>query len=569
MMRTRTIAALCGLALLSACGEAEVATAPDAPRTVRTIVAAPAEPTRTRSFPAVLEPPEITPLAFDVGGRLGGLDLRIGQRVRAGEVIATVEAADAELRLAQAEAQLREARVAAANARAESDRQETLFERNVASEAARDAAVTVAEQAEARVAQAERNVELVRETVADTALRSPVDAVVNSIEVQAFGTVRAGEPVATLYRDEGLQATVLVSYDVVSALALGMDVAVRPSDGAPDPLAATVTEIARRAPAVSSFPVVVTLAEARDDLRSGMAVEVMVELPVPSAERGVPLPLSALALQRPADMEAMPRRADVFVVRRDGDAATVRPRTVAIGAVIGDRAFVVDGVEPGERVVTAGVPFLHPGQVVALRVGAEPAPDRPAPSPDTPSAEPPPVVADVAPNDVSLADGNDTDVTAITVPLRAPNEGLATVDIPTNDGRFERSLPDDATSQMELDGNARGVPLDEGVDAGDEAFDAIDPVETGSVEPLPTDEGTASGTEAARIGPSDLPLATSTIQVALNALGYGAGPVDGAMGPRTRAAIEAFQRDEGLEPTGTPDTALAAALRTAREGVER
>lgn len=42
-------------------------------------------------------------------------------------------------------------------------------------------------------------------------------------------------------------------------------------------------------------------------------------------------------------------------------------------------------------------------------------------------------------------------------------------------------------------------------------------------------------------------------QEMLNALGYDAGPADGLMGPRTRAAIEAFQRDYGRQATGTLD----------------
>src|SRR5690606_34503354 len=43
------------------------------------------------------------------------------------------------------------------------------------------------------------------------------------------------------------------------------------------------------------------------------------------------------------------------------------------------------------------------------------------------------------------------------------------------------------------------------------------------------------------------------VQKALNALGYGAGAEDGLMGPRTRAAILRFQREQGFADTGTLD----------------
>ncbi len=46
------------------------------------------------------------------------------------------------------------------------------------------------------------------------------------------------------------------------------------------------------------------------------------------------------------------------------------------------------------------------------------------------------------------------------------------------------------------------------------------------------------------------------IQRHLNDLGYNAGPVDGLIGPRTRAAVRRFQRDQGDAPTGAITFAL-------------
>jgi hypothetical protein len=52
------------------------------------------------------------------------------------------------------------------------------------------------------------------------------------------------------------------------------------------------------------------------------------------------------------------------------------------------------------------------------------------------------------------------------------------------------------------------------------------------------------------------------VQAALAARGYEPGPADGYAGPMTRAAILAFERDQGLPATAAPSDALLAALRT-------
>lgn len=51
------------------------------------------------------------------------------------------------------------------------------------------------------------------------------------------------------------------------------------------------------------------------------------------------------------------------------------------------------------------------------------------------------------------------------------------------------------------------------------------------------------------------------VQSVLAELGYYRGPIDGAFGPETQQAILAFQRRNGLRPTGRVDQNLLAALR--------
>lgn len=56
---------------------------------------------------------------------------------------------------------------------------------------------------------------------------------------------------------------------------------------------------------------------------------------------------------------------------------------------------------------------------------------------------------------------------------------------------------------------------------------------------------------------------SSGIQARLQNLGYDPGPIDGVFGPRTSAAVKAFQEANGLDPTGTIDENFLSALERA------
>lgn len=65
---------------------------------------------------------------------------------------------------------------------------------------------------------------------------------------------------------------------------------------------------------------------------------------------------------------------------------------------------------------------------------------------------------------------------------------------------------------------------------------------------------------------ADYRAQVKSVQTALNAHGFDAGPADGALGPRTRAAIRGYQAAEGLSVTGQIDDSLLASLQIAGSG---
>jgi hypothetical protein len=76
----------------------------------------------------------------------------------------------------------------------------------------------------------------------------------------------------------------------------------------------------------------------------------------------------------------------------------------------------------------------------------------------------------------------------------------------------------------------------------------------------PLDEGSGATRASASRGSGASSASVREAQQALSQRGFDPGPADGAMGPRTRDAISAFQRQNNLPVTGRVDARTAEAL---------
>jgi peptidoglycan hydrolase-like protein with peptidoglycan-binding domain len=74
------------------------------------------------------------------------------------------------------------------------------------------------------------------------------------------------------------------------------------------------------------------------------------------------------------------------------------------------------------------------------------------------------------------------------------------------------------------------------------------------------DQGKGDQGQAVRLGRTQ----TRMLQTQLNRMGFDAGRPDGIIGTRTRQALEKFQTQKGLNPSGQVDRETVAALRSLR-----
>ena len=287
-------------------------------------------------------------------GTLSGISVQIGDRVRSGQIVATldrreidaqVDAAAAAVNVARAGVESAEAVLA--NAVVEFERGRNLFEKGAvarqhldAAQTAHRAAAAQRDLARANLAQAEAALRRAREVQRDATLTSPIDGVVVERNYDAGSLVAPGndKPVVAVADLRMMKLEAGVSELDAGKLRPGMPARVtaqaRPGDVFDGRVAAIAPEVDARN---RHFAIEVRVDNARGALLSGMYG--LATIPVAHARQAVAVPREAVTT----------RNGRRVVLKIDG--AVVRATPVEEGLNDGTLVQLVGGLEAGDTVV--------------------------------------------------------------------------------------------------------------------------------------------------------------------------------------------------------------------------
>ena len=361
-----TVAGLLSLALLSACSRPEPAAEPV--RAVRTTVIAPATAGGRVEYAAEVRARTESRLSFRVGGKITRRAVDLGDTVKAGQLLAQLDPQDLRLGEAAAQAAVRAAQVNYDLAAADLKRYRELKAQGFISGAELERRETAMQAAQAQLEQARAQAGVQVNQRAYTTLVADVPGVITSVDAEPGSVVAAGTPVLRLAHDGPRDVVFSVPEDRLNGVRALMDQAgaiqVTLWGEENKPLPATVREVAAAAdPVTRTFQVNADVGRA--PVRLGQTATASIALP--RVEGVAKLPLSAVFESQ--------GRSSVWVV--DPSSMTVNAQPVQVGGAEGKEVVIVGGVQPGQRVVTAGVHVLTAGQKVSLyaeRAAAAPAP---------------------------------------------------------------------------------------------------------------------------------------------------------------------------------------------------
>ncbi len=345
-----TVLIVLAAAALAAC-QAETAPLERPARPVQVASVTYAEDVMTRDFVGVIAPRTETDLAFRVAGKVVSRPVGVGDRVKAGDVIAKLDAEDLSLQLQSAEAELAAATSSLAQATADLERFDALKEQGHATTADFDRKQLARDEASARLERATRSLELARRQVGYAELRADADGVITAAAAEPGQVVAVGQPIATLAHLDGKEAVVALPEDWY-AVAREAEATVSLWANGDRVLQATLRELSPDAdPTTRTYRARFLIDRADDAVALGMTATVTLT----KAGNG---PVARLPLAAVLNTGKGP---SVYVV----DASSRLSLTpVTVASFTGESALVTGGVSDGDKVVTLGVQKLLDGEPV-------------------------------------------------------------------------------------------------------------------------------------------------------------------------------------------------------------
>lgn len=314
-------------------------------------------PAGVEAFPGAVRARIEADLSFRVPGKIAARRVDLGSRVERGTVIAVLDPQDARLNLEAARAALRAAEADVWLAKEEERRYHDLKGHGHVSQSAVDLRVNTRQLAEARAEQARSQLQLAQNQSRYTQLTADAAGVVTQVMAEPGNVVAAGQPVVRVAQDGEREVRIDVPEGRVDAIRKAALIFVEIYTQPGKRYVARVREVSPAAnPATRTHEARVTVLEPDAAVQPGVTATVTTaDMADGNTFRLPATALGALSGDRPA----------VWTVTADDQgASTVKPVPVLVLQYLDGAVIVAGPLQPGDRLVTAGVHRLVEGMAV-------------------------------------------------------------------------------------------------------------------------------------------------------------------------------------------------------------
>lgn len=313
--------------------------------------------TQYKSFIGTSRSGSETNLSFRTNGLITKLAVKVGDKVKKGQLIAKLDMKDLDLGYQKAKAALQSAKIQLETQKSNLERVKQLYQANSASLSDYDQAKNGFANANSSYQSAQKSVDLQASQFDYAKIIAPTAGVIAKVNAEINEFAQAGNAIIVMNSGDGdIEINVGVPEKYIAKIQHG-DVAEvminkKKYNG-------VVTEIGFSNSGAATYPAIIKLSDADKNLRPGMPADVKFKFVDKNKTEQLVVPVKAVGEDEKGNF--------VFILQaKDNNQYNTLKTYVEIGA-LGDQGFVVEkGLKRGDLIATAGLRSLYDNRIVTL-----------------------------------------------------------------------------------------------------------------------------------------------------------------------------------------------------------
>ena len=314
-----------------------------------------------RSFAGISQAENEAKLSFKVGGTLEKINFKLGESIKKNELIALLNDDDYRINYQKALSSKKNAEIQVASAKSNFERIEKLYASNNASLSDFEKVKTQYESAKTMLHTAQSQVKAAKNQLNYTKLKAPFNGSISKIMAKENEMIGAGMPVIMLSSNGNVEVKTQVTENVIQSIETGQTVKIKFTAIADKEYDGVVTEIGRNTGGASTYPLIIDLVDAHQEVIPGMACNI--EMTFEQEEN------SNNMLIIPSDAVAHDEGGDfVYIVKKNDkeDVFIAIRKNVKLGELKSEGYEIIGGLSPNDSLITAGLSFMYDGRKVRL-----------------------------------------------------------------------------------------------------------------------------------------------------------------------------------------------------------
>ena len=301
-------------------------------------------------------------LSFRSSGIITYFNLKIGQQVKQGDLLAQLDNVQARLNYESAISSQNSAESQMNTAKLSLERTRVLYEKGSLALSEYENAKNSYKTSQASFESAKRKVAIEAEQIQYGYLYAPEDGIIAIVNAEIEENVNPGENIAVLNAGTEMEISLGMPESVINRVGQGMNVKINFPVLGEEMFEGRVTEVS---PSVdintATYPLRVHLTTPSDNIRAGMAANVTFNFSASSSEGERQLVVPPVSVGEDGNGRF------VFKLTTEADKTKAHKQYIKVGDLSSEGFTVTEGLSLGDKIATAGLQTLLDGQEVKLK----------------------------------------------------------------------------------------------------------------------------------------------------------------------------------------------------------